>query len=30
LSWLALYGPGVVSLDRFLARKLGIGAAPTP
>jgi putative oxidoreductase len=28
LSWLALYGPGVVSLDRFLARKLGIGAPP--
>ena len=25
LSWLALYGPGPVSLDRPLARKLGLG-----
>jgi len=26
--WLALYGPGPVSLDRFLARWLGIGQEP--
>jgi putative oxidoreductase len=24
LSWLVLYGPGAVSIDRFLARKLGL------
>lgn len=27
LSWLVLFGPGAVSLDRLLARKLGMGAS---
>ena len=28
LTWLVVYGPGVVSLDALLARALGLGAKP--
>jgi putative oxidoreductase len=28
LTWLVLYGPGLLSLDRFLARWLGVDASP--
>ena len=28
LTWLVVYGPGVVSLDALLARGLGLGAKP--
>ena len=30
LSWLVLYGPGLLSLDHFLARSLGLGGQETP
>jgi putative oxidoreductase len=30
LTWLVLYGPGLLSLDHFLARWLGIGGGETP
>jgi hypothetical protein len=30
LAWLALYGPGVLSLDHFLARWLGVGKEEAP
>jgi putative oxidoreductase len=30
LTWLVLYGPGLVSLDHFLARWLGIRGEETP
>jgi uncharacterized membrane protein YphA (DoxX/SURF4 family) len=30
LTWLVLYGPGVASLDRFLARWLGVDAQAKP
>ena len=30
LTWLVFYGPGPVSLDRFLARWLGLSTAETP
>ena len=30
LSWLVLYGPGLLSLDHFLARWLGLGGEETP
>jgi putative oxidoreductase len=30
LSWLVLYGPGVLSLDHWLARWLGLGAEADP
>ena len=30
LTWLALYGPGVLSVDHFIARWLGLGAAEKP
>jgi putative oxidoreductase len=29
-AWLALYGPGALSLDALLKRRLGIGTPPTP
>ena len=30
LTWLVLYGPGVASLDHFLARWLGISPPQRP
>jgi hypothetical protein len=30
LTWVVLYGPGLVSLDHFLARWLGLGDGEPP